>query len=88
MDAKLGGVFNKLNKVNDEKEQESKKKNRTYQDLQDLLQLAMYSGANKEMIEILQQQHTILEIEKKNGELVQIADFDRNLLDDDNSTTL
>jgi hypothetical protein len=37
MNAKLGGVFNKLNKVNDEKELESKKKNRTYQDLQDLL---------------------------------------------------
>ena len=30
MDAKLGGVFNRLNKLNDEKEQESKKKNRTY----------------------------------------------------------
>lgn len=37
MNAKLGGVFNKLNKVNDKKEFESKKKNRTYQDLQDLL---------------------------------------------------
>lgn len=32
MDAKLGGVFNRLNKLHDEKE-ESKKKNRTYQDL-------------------------------------------------------
>ena len=30
MNAKLGGVFNKLNKVNDEKELESKKKIITY----------------------------------------------------------
>lgn len=48
----------------------------------------MYSGANREMIDILQQQKTILEIEKKNNDLIQITEFDKNLLDEDNSIAL